>query len=417
MQRQHHRRVVVTGAGAITPLGLSVDRFWQSSLAGKSGISKTSVPEGDALPVRIAGEVHDFDARQYVEHKKARRMARFTQLAVAAAIEAVSNARLQLDDDTRKRTGVLLGNVAGGYEEHVSAVAAFRDAGPTNIDPFYVAKALPNLASATVAMVLDARGYNSTVTTACAAGTQAIGEALNAIRRGTADVMVAGGCESNLTPLGITAFHAMRALSTRNHDPTGASRPFDAERDGFVCAEGAAVLILEDMDHAIRRNAPIIAELAGYDANSDAYHVVASRPDGDGPMRAMLGALADAGLRPEDVDYINAHATSTQLNDAVETLAIKKAFGENAYRVPIGAVKSMVGHALGAAGALESIICLKAIETGLIPPTINYEHPDPACDLDYVPNEAREAEVKVVIKNSFGFGGQNACLVFSRFRG
>jgi 3-oxoacyl-[acyl-carrier-protein] synthase II len=415
MRANGARRVVVTGMGAITPIGQSAEEFWDGCLAGRSGIRRASIAQADELPVRIAGEVTDFDPRRYMDFKQARRMARFSQLAVAAAVEAAAGAGLHIDEDTRNRVGVLLGNVAGGYAETAEAVLTLENEGPTHVDPFYVPKTLPNLAAATVAMMLDARGYNSTVTTACAAGTQAIGEALNVIRRGGADVMLAGGCEANITPLGIAAFNAMRALSTRNESPESASRPFDATRDGFICAEGAGILVLEELGHALRRSAPIIAEVVGYDANSDAYHVVASRPDGDGPMRAMLGALADAHCLPEDVDYINAHATSTRLNDSVETLAIKKAFGEGAYRVPVSAVKSMIGHALGAAGAIESVACVKAIETGVIPPTINYEHPDPECDLDYVPNEARPAELRVVIKNSFGFGGQNACLVFKRF--
>ena len=401
--------------GALTPLGLSVDEFWAASIEGRSGIDHVSLADAGRLPVRIGGEVRGFECRDYIEHKKARRMARFSQLAAAAAVQAVASARLDLDTEDRTRIGVILGNVAGGYAETAGAVLKLAAQGPSSIDPFYVAKTLPNLASANVAMLFDLRGHNSTTTTACAAGTQAIGDASEVIRWGRADVMLAGGCEANITALGLAAFHAMRALSTRNDEPTRASRPFDAARDGFVCSEGSAVLVLESLDHALARGALVLAELAGYAANSDAYHVVAPRPDADGPWRAMRDALADAGCDIEEVDYISAHATSTQLNDSIETLAIKRVFGDRAYRVPISATKSMIGHSLGAAGAIESVACLKVLETGVIPPTINYENPDPLCDLDYVPNVARRSPVNVVLKNSFGFGGQNACLVYRRF--
>jgi 3-oxoacyl-[acyl-carrier-protein] synthase II len=410
------RRVVITGMGGLTPLGNSVDEFWQGCVDGRSGIDWITLLDVTNYAVKVDGEVRNFDPQDYMDRKDARRMARFSQFSLAAARMAIEDSGLRVEDEDTTRVGVLLGNGNGGFPENDEAMRTIISKGGDRLDPFYMSKTLPNIAAAQVAMHFGLRGYNNTVSTACAAGTQAMGDAMDVIRFGRADVMVAGGGEAGICELGLAGFAIMRALSTRADDPTKASRPFEADRDGFVCAEGAGIFVLESLEHAERRGARILAELAGYGASSDAYHVVAPCVDGEGAQRAMLLALEDAGVQPEDVDYINAHGTSTPANDAAETMAIKGAFGEQAYHIPISSTKSMIGHALGASGAIESIACLKAIETGIIPPTINYETPDPECDLDYVPNKARKVdEVRTVLKNSFGFGGQNVCLVFRRF--
>jgi 3-oxoacyl-[acyl-carrier-protein] synthase II len=408
--------VVITGMGGLTPLGNSVDEFWQGCVDGRSGIDWITLLDVTNYAVKVDGEVRNFDPQDYMDRKDARRMARFSQFSLAAARMAIEDSGLRVEDEDTTRVGVLLGNGNGGFPENDEAMRTIISKGGDRLDPFYMSKTLPNIAAAQVAMHFGLRGYNNTVSTACAAGTQAMGDAMDVIRFGRADVMVAGGGEAGICELGLAGFAIMRALSTRADDPTKASRPFEADRDGFVCAEGAGIFVLESLEHAERRGARILAELAGYGASSDAYHVVAPCVDGEGAQRAMLLALEDAGVQPEDVDYINAHGTSTPANDAAETMAIKGAFGEQAYHIPISSTKSMIGHALGASGAIESIACLKAIETGIIPPTINYETPDPECDLDYVPNKARKVdEVRTVLKNSFGFGGQNVCLVFRRF--
>ena len=408
-------RVVVTGMGAITPIGNSVEEFWGSALEGKSGIDILTSFDHSAYPVHIAGEIKNFDPEQYMDRREARRMGRFSQFAIAATSQALKQAELDLGAVDRDRVGVLLGNGIGGLSESQEAVRTMDSRGGMRIDPFFFPKMLPNMAAAHIALQFGARGYNNTVITACAAGTQAIGDALDLIRAGRVDAVITGGTESALSELGLCGFAVIRALSTQNDPPQKASRPFDAQRDGFIAAEGAGILVLENLEHATARNAPILAEVAGYGACNDAYHVVAPREDGDGAIRAMSEALRDAGIAPADVDYINAHGTSTELNDKTETLAIKKVFGEDAYRVPISATKSMVGHSFGAAGAVESIACVQTLRTGWIHPTINLEHPDPDCDLDYVPNQARQADVSVILKNSFGFGGQNACLVYKRY--
>ncbi len=410
------RRVVITGMGALTPLGNSVDEFWQGCVEGRSGIDWITLFDSSAYPIKVDGEVRNFDPQDYMDRKEARRMARFSQLSVAAARMALDDSEINLEKEDTTRVGVLLGNGNGGYPETDDAMRTIMTKGGNRLDPFYMSKILPNIAAAQVGMQFGLRGYNNTVTTACAAGTQALGDALDIIRLGRTDVMVAGGGEAGICELGLAAFHIMRALSTREDEPLKASRPFDQDRDGFVCAEGAALFVLESLEHAERRGAHILAELAGYGATSDAYHVVAPCVDGEGAQRAMNEAIADAGLTPDDIDYINAHGTSTAANDASETLAIKGVFGERAYDLPISSTKSMIGHALGASGAIESVASLKAIETGIIPPTINYENQDPDCDLDYVPNSSRKVQgVRAVLKNSFGFGGQNACLVFKRY--
>jgi 3-oxoacyl-[acyl-carrier-protein] synthase II len=407
-------RVVITGMGGVTPIGNDVETFWQSCLEGRSGIDGISHMDATNYLVKVDAEVSGFEPRDYIEHKEARRMARFSQFAVASARMALKGSGLNLDDEDPERIGVLCGTGIGGYPETDEAVRTIVHKGGNRLDPFYMPKMLPNMAAAHVAMQLQLKGYNNTVSTACAAGTQAIGDALNIIRLGRADIMFAGGAEAGITELGLAAFDIMRALS-HGTDST-ASRPFDAKRDGFVCGEGSGILILETLEHAQKRGAHILCELAGYGATADAYHLVAPCVDGEGAQRAMRMAVSDAGLQLDDIDYINAHGTSTPVNDAAETAGIKSLFGERAYRIPISSTKSMIGHALGASGAIESLACIKAIETGVVPPTINYENPDPDCDLDYVPNKSRDiGEVNAVLKNSFGFGGQNACLVFKKF--
>ena len=409
------RRVVITGMGAVTPLGNSASEFWQACVDGRSGIDNVTLFDASGYPSRIAGEVKDFDPLDHMDRREAHRMSRFGHFAVAAGRQALESAELNLEQQDRSRVGVILGNGIGGLPSIEQAVHTIRDKSGMRIDPLFMPKMLPNMAAAQLSLVLGAKGYSNTVITACAAATQAMGDSLDLIRSGRADMVLTGGSEAALCELGLCGFAVMRALSTHNEEPQKASRPFDAERDGFVAAEGAAIFVFENLEHARRRDAPIVAEIAGYGACNDAYHVVAPRADGEGAIRAMSWALEDAGVTPEEVDYINAHGTSTKINDAAETHAIKKMFGEQAYRMPVSATKSMIGHAFGAAGALECVAAVESIRHGIIPPTINYEHPDPECDLDYVPNEARRADVRVVLKNSFGFGGQNACLLFERF--
>ena len=417
MPGRNGTRVVVTGMGAITPIGNSVQEFWDSAVAGQSGLGILSTFDHSAYPVHVAGEVKDFDPQKYMDRRVARRMGRFSQFAMAGTTQALRQADLNLEDTDRDRVGVLLGVGIGGLEESQKAVRTVDARGGMRVDPFFFPKMLPNMAAAHIALNFGVRGYNNTVITACAAGTQAIGDAMDLVRAGRVDVCIAGGSEASLCELGLCGFAVIRSLSQNNDEPKKASRPFDAERDGFVAAEGAGILILESEEHAKARSAPVLAEVAGYGACSDAFHVVAPSEDGDGARRAMREALQDAGVETTDVDYINAHGTSTQLNDRSETLAIKALFGEDAYRVPISATKSMVGHSFGAAGAVESVAAVQTIVNRTIHPTINLEHADPECDLDYVPEGARAADVNVVLKNSFGFGGQNACLVFKRYEG
>ena len=413
-----NRRVVVTGMGGLTCLGNSVAEFWQGCLEGRSGIDTLSLIEPEVYmnyPAHISGEVRGFEPTDYMDRRDARRMARFSQLAVAATRQAIEDAGLDLNRVDRERVGVLMGNGIGGMPNTDAAMRTILSRGGMRLDPLFLPKMLPNMAAAQVSMIFGAKGFNSTTITACAASTQALGEARDVIRLGRADVMLAGGTEAGISELGMSGFAVMRALSTRNDDPQKASRPFDAGRDGFVAAEGSAMLVLESLEHARARGARILAEVVGFASCNDGYHLVAPHPDGEGAVRTMRWALEDAGLQPEEVDYINAHGTSTPLNDVSETLAIKAVFGEHAYRVPISSTKSMIGHAMGASGALESLACVMTLQTGIIHPTINQEQRDPECDLDYVPNEARRADVRIILKNSFGFGGQNACLVFRRF--
>jgi 3-oxoacyl-[acyl-carrier-protein] synthase II len=412
---RERRRVVVTGMGAITPLGQSVAEFWDNLVRGCSGIAAMTLARTDEFPCKVAGEVKNWEPARFMERKAARRMARFSQFMVAAAGQALEDSGLDLEAEDRDRIGVLIGNGGGGYPDIQEGVQTLLEKGGMKVDPLFFPRSLGNMAGAQVALQHQLRGYNSTICTACAAGTQAIGEAGMLVRAGRADIVLAGGCEAGISELGLAGFSVMRALTSRNDDPAKASRPFDAERDGFVPCEGAGALVIEGEDHALRRGARIYAELAGFGCSSDAFHVVAPPEDGEGAARAMLDALRDSGFAPGHIGYINAHATSTPLGDTAETNAIKRVFGEGAYSVPVSATKSLIGHGLGASGAMETIAAIKTIETGVIHPTVNLETPDRTCDLDYVPNVCRKADVRVLLKNSFGFGGQNSCLVFARY--
>ncbi len=410
-------RVVVTGLGAVTPLGLDVATTWEGLIAGKSGIDYITQFDAEGFETRIAGEVKEFEPTDYIGRKEARRMDRFSQLAVAAAMQAVQDAGFEINDGIRDNVGVLIGSGIGGLMTLSEQLSILLERGPDRVSPFLVPMMIADMASAQVSITLGARGPNFCPTSACSSGSDAIGTAYEIVRRGDARAMLAGGTESIITPIGVAGFIANRALSNHNDPPQKASRPFDAERDGFVIGEGAAVFVLEDLAYAQERGAHILAEITGYGASSDAVHITQPAEDGEGAARAMKMAMRKAGLEPTDIDYINAHGTSTPLNDRIETMAIKSVFGDYAYRVPISSTKSMTGHLLGAAGAVEGLVCIKAIETGIIPPTINYTTPDPDCDLDYVPNQARQAEVSAAMSNSFGFGGHNSVLVFQEFRG
>jgi len=414
-ERPDEQRVVITGLGAITPLGLTVRETWEGLIAGKSGVATITLFDASEFPVRIAAEVKDFDPKNYMNFKEARRMARCSQLAIAAAQEVVADAQLSRPFVDEERVGVLIGCTIGGFEKAVESIDTFRQKGLARVSPFGLTAALPNMPSHHVSQTFQAKGYINTITTACATGTQSVGEAAEVIRRGAADVLICGGVEAMIHFANFAGFIAMRALSARNDEPERASRPFDKDRDGFIIGEGCGLMILESLPHARKRGAHIYAEVLGYSASSDAFHVAAPDPEGTGAIRAMRWALEDAGITPAEVDYINAHGTSTPLNDIIETRAIKKVFGDYAYKVPISSTKSMIGHDLAAAGAIEAIVCALTIEQGIIHPTINLESPDPECDLDYVPNQARQAEVNIALSNSFGLGGQNACLVLGRY--
>jgi len=403
--------------GAITPLGEEVETFWQALVAGRSGIDYMTLADTTNYPTKLAGEVKEWQPERYIERREARRMARFSQFAVAAAGQAIADAGLDLEDEDRTRVGVYLGNGNGGYPNIDEAVRTIVAKGGMRMDPLFMPKSLPNMAAAQVSLQYGLKGYTGTAITACAAATQAVGEAAEVIRRGAADVILSGGTEAGISELGLAAFSVMRAMSSRTDEPARASRPFDKDRDGFIPAEGAGIFVLESLEHARARGARIYCELTGYAVSSDAYHIVAPCADGEGAARAIEWALADACRGPADLDYVNAHGTSTPMNDSAETKAIKAALGEHAYTVPISSTKSMIGHAFGASGALELVACVKTIDSGTIHPTINYETPDPDCDLDYVPSSARRADVRVILKNSFGFGGQNACVVLEKCDG
>jgi len=405
-----NRRVVITGLGAVTPLGIGVEPLWQSLLAGKSGIAPIEGFDASEYTTKFAGEVRDFDPTQFMERKDAKRMDPFVQFAVAASRMAIDDSGLDIAERP-ERVGVLIGSGIGGTWTWETQHETLRQKGPNRVSPFFIPMLIGDMAAGQVSIMFGARGPNLGVVSACATSTHAIGDAFEIIRRGDADVMIAGGSEAALSPLGVAGFCSMRALSTRNDDPQGASRPFDKERDGFVMADGAGVVVLETEESARRRGAKIYCEVIGYGLTADAYHITAPAPGGDGGARAMTAAIRKAGIEPRDIDYITAHGTSTPLNDKVETEGIKACLGDAAYDVAISSTKSMTGHLLGAAGGVEAIVCALAITQGAIPPTINYEHPDPECDLDYVPNEARRAQVKVAMSNSFGFGGHNAALL------
>jgi 3-oxoacyl-[acyl-carrier-protein] synthase II len=409
------RRVVMTGVGAVTPVGNTAEEFWAALLEGRSGIGAITRFDTTGYATRIAGEVKGFDPLKYIDKKDDRKFDRFLKYAVACAAMAVEDAGIQTDRVDASRFGVLVGSGIGGLETLLENFETLRTKGPDRVSPFFIPMIIINMASGVIAMRFGAKGPNSSVVTACATGNHAIGEAMRIIERGDADVMIAGGSEAIIVPLTIAGFSQMKAMSTRNDEPTKASRPFDAGRDGFVCGEGGGVVVLESLEHARQRDARIYAEMVGYGMTGDAHHMTAPDPEGDGAARAMAAALRDGGLEPSAVGYINAHGTSTPYNDKFETIAIKRVFGEHAKKVPISSTKSMTGHLLGAAGGIEAIATAFAIHHGVLPPTINYETPDPDCDLDYIPNQARKQEVEAALTNAFGFGGTNATLALKKF--
>ena len=410
------RRVVVTGLGVVSPIGNSIEEFWKSLLEGKSGVRRLSCFDPTYFTSKIAAEVKNFNPASYLSPKEIKRMDRFVQFAVVSAKMAVSNAKLNLDKEDRNRIGVVIGSGIGGLRtveaEHRQFIALGPEKGPDRMSPFLIPMLIVNMAAGQTSITLGLKGPNSAVATACATGNHAIGDAFRIIQRGEADVMVSGGSEAAITHMGFGGFCALKALSTTyNDEPERASRPFDKSRDGFVMGEGAGIVVLEEMDRAVKRGANIYCELIGYGMSGDAYHMTAPDPEGDGGIRCMRETLKDAGIKPEAVDYINAHGTSTLYNDKIETLAIKKVFGPHARKLAVSSTKSVMGHLLGAAGGAELIVCALAIKEGIIPPTINYETPDPECDLDYVPNKPRSSKIKVAMSNALGFGGHNATLM------
>jgi 3-oxoacyl-[acyl-carrier-protein] synthase II len=408
-------RVVVTGMGCISPVGNDVDTFWRNIAAGKSGVRRITHYDPENYECKIAAEVKDFDPVAVFGSREARRVDRFAQFAMAASRQAIQQACLVVSDSNRDRIGVVIGSGIGGISTLFDQIKLFLERGPDRVSPFLVPMMIPDNAPGMVAIDLGLRGPNLAIVTACATGTNAIGEAAEIIRRGDADVVLAGGSEASIVPIAMAGLTSMKAVSLRNDDPEGASRPFDLNRDGFVMGEGAAVLVLELLEYAQQRGARILAEVSGYAASNDAYHISAPAENGAGAAVCMRNAVKDAGLQLGEIGYINAHGTSTVLNDKSETAAIKTVFGEKAYEIPVSSTKSMTGHLLGAAGAVEAVICVKSLQDNLLPPTINYETPDPLCDLDYVPNTARPARVRHVMSNSFGFGGHNAAIILSRF--
>ena len=409
------RRVVVTGIGLVTPCGIGTDNVWNNILSGKSGIGPITRFNTDRFDTKFAGEVKDFNPEDYVQPKEVKKMDLFIHYALAAAHIAVKDAGLDMGKEDPERVGVVVGTGLGGLPTIEKYHSVLLERGPGRITPVFIPMLIANEAPGHIAIQHGIKGPNLCIVTACATGAHSIGDACRIIQYGDADVMVAGGSEANLTPLTVGGFNAMKALSTRNNDPMKASRPFDRDRDGFVVAEGSGIIILEELEHAKKRGARIYAEMAGYGYNGDAYHITAPCPDGDGFIRCMRMALRDAHISPDHVDYINAHGTSTKLNDYIETLAIKEVFKAKAYRIPVSSTKSMTGHLLGAAGAVEAVFSILSIRDQVCPPTINYENPDPECDLDYVPNTARKCTINTVVSNGFGFGGTNSTLVFRRF--
>ncbi len=416
-EQPERRRVVVTGLGTVNPLAQNIEDYWQALKKGQSGIARMTLCDPTNYPTHVAGEVKEWDPRKFIDAKLARRMSRASQFAVAAAQQAIKDANLTIEGEMAEEYGVLLGTGNCAFPETEQGVRTMIEKGGMRLNPFFIPIILPNMCTAQVALNLGFKGYNATIITACASSTQSIGEAAEVIRRGDAEVIVTGGCEAPISELGLAGFSVMRAMSSSyNERPTTASRPFDKTRDGFVPSEGAGILVLESLEHALARNARIYAEIAGFGATCDAYHLVAPEPSGLGAVRAMRRALHNSKLSPRDIDYINAHGTSTEHNDQMETIAVKKVFGDYAYQVPMSSTKSMIGHLLGAAGSVEAIATILMMQNEMIHPTINYENPDEICDLDYVPNRARPYKVKVAMSNSFGFGGQNASLIIKEYK-
>jgi 3-oxoacyl-[acyl-carrier-protein] synthase II len=407
------KRVVITGTGAITPLGNNVNTFWENIKKGTSGITEITRFNTEDFDAKIAAEVKDFDPQDYMDKKEARRMDRYTQFSMAATQMAIKQSELDMNIVNPERMGVILGSGIGGIETLEKQANVLNNKGPRRVSPFFVPMMIANMAAGQISIALGARGINTTIITACASATNAIGEAYRTIRGGYADVIITGGSEAPITPLALAGFCSMRALSTQN--TKSACRPFDLNRDGFVMGEGSGIIILESYDHAVKRGAKILAEIIGYGSTADAYHITAPAPEGEGGARAMREALIDSGIAADEVDYINAHGTSTPYNDKFETVAIKSVFAEHASKLAVSSTKSMTGHLLGAAGGIEAIVLVKAIEEQYLPPTINYETPDPECDLNYVPNKGRSGKVEVAMSNSFGFGGQNACIVLKKY--
>jgi len=410
------RRIVITGMGVISPVGTGLNKFWTSLINGQSGIDKITRFDTSNLPTKIAGEVKDFNPENYIEKKELKRLDRFTQFAISATKMALEDSALDLSAVDRTRVGVILGSGIGGTitweEQHKNLL----NKGAGRVSPFFIPMMIVNMASGQVSMAFELKGPNFTVVTACASGTNAVGEAFRTLQRGDADIIISGGTEAPITELSLAGFSSMKALSTRNNEPSRASRPFDRDRDGFVMGEGAGILVMETLDSALKRNAKIYAEVIGYGTTADAYHLTQPAPEGEGASRAMKAAISDAGISANDVDYINAHGTSTHLNDKFETLAIKHTFGEHAYQLAVSSTKSMTGHLLGAAGAVETIASVLATYNDEIPPTINYENEDPECDLNYVPNKAIKRTVNVALSNSMGFGGHNACIIVKKYK-
>jgi 3-oxoacyl-[acyl-carrier-protein] synthase II len=407
---------VITGMGAVTPLGSSIDLYWSGLMNGTSGVRQITQFDASTFPCQIAGEIPDFNPDEYLDRKEARRLPRSAQIALVSAIQAVNDAGLPAIMLDKERAGVVFGTALGGIDQIDEGIIALRGQGVSRVNPFTIPFCIPNLASFLIARQFQCLGPNTTIVTACATGTQTIGEAAELVRRGKADVVITGGTESLIKDYSVAGFCAMRALPLNfNTNPTQASRPFDANREGFILSEGAGALVVESLEHALRRGAHIYAEIIGHSATSDAFHIAQPDPDADGAIRTMRWALGDAGIAPSEIDYINAHGTSTPLNDATETKAIKAVFGKHAYKLAVSSTKSMIGHAMGASGTLEAIACVLTIMHGWIHPTINYTTPDPECDLDYVPNSARQQNVRYTLSNSFGLGGQNACLILKKF--
>ncbi|MDM5328303.1 beta-ketoacyl-ACP synthase II [Neobacillus sp. CF12] len=409
------RRVVVTGVGAVTPLGNDVETTWKGIIDGKSGIGPLTRVNADEYPAKVAAQINDFNPESFMDRKDARKMDRFTQYAVASALMAVEDAKLTITDENANRIGVWIGSGIGGMETFEEQYEIFQKRGYRRVSPFFVPMLIPDMATGQVSIILGAKGFNSCTVTACATGTNSIGDAFKVIQRGDADAMITGGAEAPITKMSVAGFCANTALSS-NPDPKTASRPFDKNRDGFVIGEGAGIIVLEELEHALARGAKIYAEIVGYGATGDAYHITAPAPGGEGGARAMKMAINDAGLNIEEIDYINAHGTSTEYNDKFETLAIKEVFGVHAYKLAISSTKSMTGHLLGAAGGIEAIFTVLAMKDSILPPTINYETADPECDLDYVPNTARQKEINAAMSNSLGFGGHNATIVFKKYQ-